>query len=203
LLLVTVALVFEWHHRNLWGLPHQYWTFAWFLTSLVAFFLVPLIFTALHPKLKVSETGLGLGDWRWWGKWTALLFALMLPVLFLAANRQEFRDFYPLWSGARKGGLGLLAFEASYAAYFFAWEYLYRGFLLQPLAKRLGSLAIVIQALPFALTHFTKPEPEVWGAIIAGLALGALAWRGKSFWPAFLLHAACAVTFDLLCVYLP
>ena len=204
LLVVVVVLVFEWHHRDSWGLvPHRYWTFGWFATSVACFFLVPVLFAALHPRLKVADTGLGLGDVRWWGKWTVLLYAVMVPVLMAAASRQEFRDFYPIWSGARDGGLPLLAYEASYAAYFFAWEYLYRGFLLQPLARISGPIAIVMQAVPFALTHFTKPEPEVWGAIVAALVLGTLAWRARSFWPAFLLHAACAITFDLLCVYLP
>jgi len=200
LILACIVLVFEWHHRSFGLLPHRLWTFEWFLVSFVCFFVVPVVFWRLHPVLRGLDCGLAAGDVRWWSKVVLVLYALTLPVLILAAQRPEFQDFYPLWAGARMGGWPLLYYELAYIAYFFAWEFLFRGFLLQSLRTELGTLAIFVQLLPFVLAHFTKPEPEVWGALFAGLVLGALAWRARSFWPAFLLHALCAVTFDVLCV---
>ena len=65
-------------------------------------------------------------------------------------------------------------------AYFVAWEFVFRGWMLFGLAPRLGpGLAIVLQALPFSLMHTGKPELEAYGLILAGLALGALAWRTR------------------------
>lgn len=46
--------------------------------------------------------------------------------------------------------------------------------------------------------HTGKPAPEVWGSILAGIVLGLVALRGRSFIPAAILHFAVAATLDLL-----
>ncbi|MBM3494419.1 MAG: CPBP family intramembrane metalloprotease, partial [Armatimonadetes bacterium] len=44
------------------------------------------------------------------------------------------------------------------------------------------------------------PTPEIVGSFAAGLILGVLALRGRSFMPCFALHWACAATFDLMVI---
>jgi membrane protease YdiL (CAAX protease family) len=44
------------------------------------------------------------------------------------------------------------------AAYLFAWEFIFRGFLLFGLKERLGPWSMVIQMIPFVLLRFGKPE---------------------------------------------
>ena len=42
--------------------------------------------------------------------------------------------------------------------------------------------------IPFVLTHFGKVEIETISTIITGILFGYIAWRGKSYWPAFFIH---------------
>ena len=56
-------------------------------------------------------------------------------------------------------------------------------------------------SIGFGIMHIGKPMPEVYGSFIAGLALGWLAVRARSFYPCFLLHWAISITFDLLTIY--
>jgi hypothetical protein len=42
--------------------------------------------------------------------------------------------------------------------------------------------------------------PEFYGSFVAGIALGWLAVRGRSFLPCFALHWAIAFTFDVLVI---
>jgi membrane protease YdiL (CAAX protease family) len=92
--------------------------------------------------------------------------------------------------------------QLTYGFYFFFWEWFYRGFLTFGLARGLGSpAAIVLQSVGFGIMHIGKPMPEVYGSFAAGIALGWLATKGRSFYPCFLLHWAVSVTFDILAVY--
>ncbi len=48
------------------------------------------------------------------------------------------------------------------------------------------------------MIHFAKPMPEATAAIVAGLVLGVMALRSKSFVPGVFLHVGVALTMDLL-----
>lgn len=58
----------------------------------------------------------------------------------------------------------------------------------------------MIQALLFGIMHIGKPLQEVFGSFIAGIILGVLALRSRSFLPCFWLHWARSATFDLLVI---
>ena len=48
-------------------------------------------------------------------------------------------------------------------------EFLLRGFLMFALWRRIGPLAlVVVQLVPFVLTHIGKPEIELWSTFIGG-----------------------------------
>jgi hypothetical protein len=65
----------------------------------------------------------------------------------------------------------------------------------------MGSLSIPVMVVPYTMIHFHKPFPECLGAIVAGLVLGALALRFRTFWGGALLHILVAVSMDLLAVH--
>ena len=48
--------------------------------------------------------------------------------------------------------------------------------------------SILLQTIPFVLLHLGKPELETISTIITGILFGYVAYRGKSFWPAFIIH---------------
>jgi len=56
----------------------------------------------------------------------------------------------------------------------------------------------VMMTVPYTMIHFSKPMPEAFAAIVAGLVLGTMAVRSRSFVPGIFLHVAVAITMDLL-----
>jgi len=128
-----------------------------------------------------------------------LFYLLMLPLLWLAARFPAFQNYYPLQPQAAYSWNALLFHELSYGFYLFCWEFFYRGFLTFGLGRAFGfPLAIGLQAVAFGIMHGGKPLPEFYGSFVAGIALGMLAVRGRSFLPCFAVHWAVSVTFDLL-----
>lgn len=172
----------------------------WFWTSLLLFFALPMALAALMPGVRVRELGAGVGDWRYGLKAAALLYLVMLPFVVGASFTPTFANHYPLAAQATRSWATLLTYETSYAAYFVGWEFIYRGLLCVALYPRVGPAAIFLHAIPFAVMHGGKPEAEAYGSIIAGLALGVVAVRARSFWYGALLHAAVASTMDALAI---
>ncbi len=168
----------------------------WFWASIALYGLLPLAAAALTPGLRVGETGVGLGDRRAGLLVTGLALLLFLPVVYLASTQPAFADHYPLCPAAKATPRAFLIYELSYAAYFVAWEYLFRGYLLFSLEKSMGKMAVFAQMMPFVVAHFGKPEAETMGSILAGIFLGLLALRTRTFWYGAIIHIVVAVSMD-------
>jgi membrane protease YdiL (CAAX protease family) len=146
--------------------------------------------------------------WRWPGGASlaghaALAYAALLPFALWLSAQPEFQAFYPsrAFPPARQHliGLGFL-WVLHHAPQLFATESLFRGFLLLPLARALGlPRAAAAQAALYVLLHASKPSPELVMAAWGGLVFAWVAWRTRSFLPAFAAHWAIAVTVDALC----
>jgi membrane protease YdiL (CAAX protease family) len=152
-------------------------------------------------RLRPSDAGISLGRPKVWLRDIGLLFLLMLPLVLFAAHQPSFRRMYPALPIAR---LGPGYFALAVAARLFlmtGWEFLCRGYVLFGFARRIGGpAAVAVQTIPFVVLHVGKPLPETLGAIIAGVALGILALRSRSFVPCVVLHWAVASTLDLFAV---
>lgn len=184
-----------------------FWWFGW---SLVLYLLVPLLLSKVTRGSFTRGYGMGLGDWRAGVLISGIFLAVMLPAVYLAQKTSSFAGHYPLAGngafmlrpspGREALSLKLFAlYEAAYFLYFVGWEFLFRGWMLNGLLPRFGrGGAILFQTAPFALMHLGKPEPEALGSIVAGIALGVLALRTRSFWYGALLHGLIAVWMDLL-----
>lgn len=183
----------------------------WFGSSLVLYMLLPLALSYGTKGRFIRNFGLGLGDVRAGLLISALFLIVMLPAVYIASKTKAFSGQYPL---AGQGAFTLhvggdkarplislplfLIYETGYFAYFIGWEFLFRGWLLNGLLPWFGRAgAILIQMVPFAIMHLGKPEPEALGSIIAGIALGVLALRTRSFWYGAFLHGSIAVTMDV------
>ncbi len=197
----TVSTHFEWGR--------------WVALSVVANFLIPLLIANLffaqgvrrqyfHPYLPNQR----LISWRLGWKWSplprliglgALMWALMLPLLWFVSRdggtQIFYRSYFPLVYDARSWAwlLGTLVL------YMACWEWFFRGFLLFTLAQGVGAgVAILIQAMMFGLAHAGKPPLEMASSFAGGLILGAVAWREKSFVPAFVAHTLIHITWAIL-----
>jgi len=106
----------------------------------------------------------------------------MAPIVYGVSQMPEFRSYYHMpaidWSRLLLNG----------ALFFFAWEFLFRGYMLFDLEKSMGKSAIFVQAIPFVLLHLSKPVLETLACILGGLILGYVAYRTRSFLPCFIIH---------------
>ena len=69
------------------------------------------------------------------------------------------------------------------------WEFFFRSFIGIGMRDRFGTAgATFIQVILTTARHLGKPEGETWSTIFAGIFLGLLTYRTRSFWYAVLFH---------------
>jgi len=152
------------------------------VTELIYYLLVPLAAGWLLFRDKPWDYGIRIGRWKPSIILAAVCLAVMTLILYGAGKMPEFRSYYYThaidWSE--------LLLDA--ALYMFAWEFLFRGYMLFGLEKSIGQSAIFVQAIPFVLLHFGKPFLETLFCIPGGFILGYVAYRTRSFLPCFIIH---------------
>lgn len=157
---------------------------AWQPWSGVGLFLaMPLAVTVFGFRESPREYGFQLGDWKAGLLLSALSLAVLLPLLaWVVENSPSMQAYYaPLL----KPALPLYTFLD-----LVGWEFLFRGWILFGYARKFGPEALWLQAVPFAIAHFGKPEVETLSTIFGGFAFGWVAWRTRSFLYPLLIHWA-------------
>jgi membrane protease YdiL (CAAX protease family) len=99
---------------------------------------------------------------------------------------------------ARNSWMIFLIFESGMIVYMFAWEFIWRGFMLFGLEEKFGYYAVLIQTLPFVILHNGKPALETFGSIVAGVALGILALRTRSIFYCVAAHYGVMFSIDFI-----
>jgi membrane protease YdiL (CAAX protease family) len=173
----------------------------WGLASLVMRVVVPLLIIIFVIKRSPRSYGFRLSGISRHLPIYGAMYLVMLPVLFVVSGFNSFENFYPFYSRAAEGGSAFWLYEAGYALQFVGVEAFFRGFMTFGLLRRFGWLAIPVMTVPYTMIHFTKPMPEATAAIVAGLVLGYLAVRSRSFVPGIFLHVSVAITMDLLVLW--
>jgi membrane protease YdiL (CAAX protease family) len=173
----------------------------WGLASLVMRVLIPLAIIVFIIKRSPRSYGFRLAGTSRHLPMYGAMYLLMFPVLFVVSGTSSFENFYPFYSRAAEGGTAFWLYEAGYALQFVGVEAFFRGFMTFGLLRRFGWFAIPVMTVPYTMIHFTKPMPEATAAIVAGLVLGYMAVRSKSFVPGVFLHVGVAVTMDLLVLW--
>lgn len=144
------------------------------------------------------DFGISLGRVRQWSKELLLFYLVMIVILLIAFKFTNLKDVYPLF---RRAGTSLelfLLYQAVQLFHMFTWEFFFRGYMLFGLEKKIGRTSILVQAIPFAIMHYRKPALEAYGSIFAGIFLGIIALRARSFLPCALLHFGVALTADII-----
>ncbi|MEM1054917.1 MAG: CPBP family intramembrane glutamic endopeptidase [Bacteroidota bacterium] len=172
----------------------------WFGMQGITGFVIPVLILLVAFRLKPSEAGLGLGDWKLATVLAALYVPLVVVGTWVLSDGAEFQRQYPHYLGAQTDWGIFFLYEGLFLLYWLGWEYLWRGFVLFGTARAVGPiLAIVIQTVPFAILHADKPVAEAYLSVLGGLALGALVWRCRSFWIAVPIHAVQMLALDFFC----
>ena len=165
------------------AVDHYHHIFAYKAYDRLLLYLgVPLLVILLVFRESPARYGFRLGDWKAGLALTAVGCGGMALVIAFVARTGEFQDYY----GSRADTT--LPLPLHTALDLFGWEFLFRGFLLFALYPVCGPYAIVLQAVPFTIAHFGKPELETLSCIFGGSAFGYVAWRTRSFLYPFLIH---------------
>lgn len=170
----------------------------WSAACIVGFLAIPVLITVFVHRAGPASIGMTTrGFFR--HVWVyLLLYAAMLPLVLHVADRPDFQDTYPFVAQAARDRTVFFKWQAVYLAQFFALEAFFRGYLLFTLERSMGAVAIFVMAMPYGMIHWHKPPLEAFGAIIAGVVLGALALRFRSFFGGALLHGLVALTIEVL-----
>ena len=145
---------------------------------LVYFLVLPVGIVLLGFRDRPARYGLTFGDWRWGAGLLIVGLVVMLPIILWLSSLEQFRTYYP--TGSSPAALVL-----DHLVELLPAEFLLRGFLMFALWRRIGPLALVVQLIPFVLTHIGKPEVELWSTFIGGSVFAWLDWRtGSILWSA-------------------
>ncbi|HUQ44673.1 MAG TPA: CPBP family intramembrane glutamic endopeptidase [Candidatus Limnocylindria bacterium] len=145
----------------------------------VLFLIVPLAIVIALFRDEPRRYGLALGDWRWGISLLLAGLAVMTPIILTLSGLESFRTYY----GGEQTPLGQRV--ANHLAQLIPAEFLFRGFLLFALWRRIGALALVVVQVPFVLTHIGKPDVELWSTFVGGSIFAWLDWRtGSILWSA-------------------
>ena len=146
----------------------------------ILYLLIPLLIIIFILHENIKDYGVTLGDWKKGLLITFVAMVIMLPILWLVVtNNPDMQTYY-------KDQLKGLPWNTMVDL--FGWEFFFRGFLLFGYAKKFGSDAIWLQAVPFALAHLGKPWVETLSTIFGGYAFGWIAYRTRSFVYPYLIH---------------
>ena len=163
--------------------------------ALIYYLLVPLAAGLLLFRHKPWQYGIRIGRWRSSIVLTAVCLAAMAPILYEASTMPEFRSYYCIdavdWSDLLLNTALLM----------FAWEFLFRGYMLFGLEESIGKSAIFVQTIPFVLLHLGKPFLETLLCIPGGFILGYVAYRTRSVLPCFIIHFGMYVMMILFTSY--
>jgi len=155
----------------------------------------PILVILIIMRKNPLDFGLRWGSPRIWGFYVLIICLVAAAVLYASSLSPSLQDYYR-------------EVDFSFAVLFFtscvalaASEFLYRGFLIFGLKEKFGAGSILLQMIPFALLHLNKPELETISTIFTGILFGYVAYRGRSFWPAFIIHLFINVFFIALINY--
>jgi membrane protease YdiL (CAAX protease family) len=154
-------------------------------------------------RRELRAFGISLGATLRWRRDLALALPFVVPVALVTSRLPGAHALYPRFAPAKTSVSMFAAATLASGAQHAGWEVLFRGLLLFALARRWGAVAIVLQAVPFALTHLPKGLAETVVALPGGALLGWIAWRARSFVPAFLLHWTLATAVNVAVVLWP
>ncbi len=150
----------------------------------VFYFIVPIVVILLVFGDPLRDYGFKLGNWREGMLWAVGVILVIGTILFFFARTPAMQTYY-----AARSPDSALTILVRTCVELFAWEFIWRGFLLFGLARYLGpGPAIFLQAVPFAYMHLGKPELETLSTIFGGAGFGFVAWRTQSFVYPWLIH---------------
>ena len=183
------------------NLPGLAW---WVFIVTVFYILIPVFIIKLVWRADLKDFGLKFSIENGFWKILAGGTAIMLPLVYLASLTEGFAAKYPfleIYNGEPYIGQTLIAWELIYFLQFVGLEFFFRGFLVHSLKPSLGLYSIFVMTVPYCMIHFSKPVPETFSAIAAGIFLGWLSYKNGSIWLGLILHCMVAFSMDIFALH--
>ncbi len=153
------------------------------ISSFIYFGIFPVLTILIFLRKNPLDFGLRLGNYKLWLPYVLIFLAIAIPILYFTSDMSSVQGYY-----RSHRNFDLLKYALQMGVYMLGWEFLFRGFMLFGLKEKFKEGSIIIQMIPFVLLHFGKPEIETISTIFTGLLWGYICYRGKSFWPAYIMH---------------
>ena len=170
----------------------------WFMGDFITLFVLSALIIKFGFKEKLSIYGLRIGDYKA-GLIVSFIFIIVMTVIvWFVSSTPAFANTYPILDSAKNSWKVFLIYEFGLLIYMFAWEFIWRGFMLFGLEKKFGYYSVLIQMIPFVILHNGKPFIETFGAIFGGIALGILALRTRSVYYCIITHLGVMYSIDLI-----
>ncbi|HEX9253310.1 MAG TPA: CPBP family intramembrane glutamic endopeptidase [Ignavibacteriaceae bacterium] len=170
----------------------------WFIGDFFTLFILGIVIVKFGFKEKLSEYGLQFGDIKVGLSISLIFLSVMIILVWVVSATPAFAEKYPHLASAKSDWNTLFIYEAGMLIYMFAWEFIWRGFMLFGLEKKFGVYAVLMQMIPFVILHNGKPFLETFGAIFGGIALGILALRTRSIYYCIVVHIGVMFSIDLI-----
>jgi membrane protease YdiL (CAAX protease family) len=165
------------------------------LSTFLYYAVFPILVILIVMRKNPLDFGLRLGSPRIWGFYVFVICLAAAAILYTSSFIPSLQSYY------RMDEFKLISYILSNCVSLSASEIMYRGFLLFGLKEKFKGGSILLQMIPFALLHLGKPELETVSTIFTGILFGYVAYRGKSYWPAFIIHLFVNVFFIVLINY--
>lgn len=170
----------------------------WFLFDFILFLIIPLLLIKFIFNEQIKDYGISFGDVKVGFAISVFSIIMFIPIIYFISSSENFMRYFPLMKSAKDEIVFFIVYEILFVLFIFAWEFIFRGYILFGLEKRFGIYAIFIQMMPFVILHNGKPFIETSASIFGGILLGYLALRTRSILYGFIIHAAILVVLDIL-----
>jgi uncharacterized protein len=175
----------------------------WASVTVIFYFVFPALMVRFVLGERLADYGLRLkGAFKDYHLYL-MMFALMVPLVFVVSYSSSFQAKYPFYKLQPGEPLypRFWQWEFFYLLQFFALEFFFRGFMVHGTKQRFGYYSVFVMVIPYCMIHFTKPLPEAIAAIIAGVVLGTLSLKSGSILPGAFIHYGVAITMDLAALW--
>ena len=165
------------------------------LFAILIYGIIPFFILFFDENNKLIEFGLNFKNSKIGGIWILILCSILVLINYLNRKNSDNIKLYPQIR-EKKWTIKLIIISAlGWTLYIFAYEFMFRGFLLFSCFYAFGIWpAIIINIGIYSLTHVPKGMKEAIGAIPLGLVLCLLTLKSGSIFAAFIIHITMALS---------
>jgi membrane protease YdiL (CAAX protease family) len=133
--------------------------------------------------------------------WILILSLIIFSMNLVFSRKPENIRVYPQIRKREWDGTLVIGNAASWIAYLFGYEFLFRGFLLFTCVSILGVFpAIIINTIFYSCAHIPKGLRETLAAIPFGIILCLVTIQTGNLWVAFFTHVVLALSNDFIAI---